>query len=208
MKIGYIAEQAGAATMDGNAKIGTNWSAIPNALTIARGLAAPVVVWLLVNHHHQAAFWLFLLAAFSDVIDGYVAKQLNCASALGAWIDPLADKALVAFTFVALGWIDVIPAWLIVLAIARDLGILAGVGLLQALRRPFDMRPTLISKFNTFVQLLLVGFGLGQFGLRLEDDAVIDTVIVLLVYLATFTAVASWLVYGGQLARALRGGPR
>lgn len=209
MKIGYIAGLVGAATrMDGNVKVGMNLSTLPNALTVGRGLAAPVVVWLLVHGFQHAAFWLFLAAAISDVVDGYLAKYLNCASAFGAWVDPVADKLLVAGTFLALGWIAVIPGWLVALVVARDLGILAGVGLLQATRRPFHMRPTLISKFNTFAQLLLVGFALGQLGLDLQESGFITAVVRALVAVTAVMTAASWLVYARDFARAMAHAPR
>lgn len=100
---------------------------LPHALTASRGLAGPVVAWLLLAHHaNTIAFWLFISAALTDLIDGWLARKLGADPTWGAMLDPLADKVLVGCTWLALGAVGWAPVWLVGLHILRDL-IVAGL---------------------------------------------------------------------------------
>ena len=76
---------------------------LPNLITLARILCVPMVVWAITSGQMLIAFLLFLVAGVSDAVDGYLAKRFNMASELGAYLDPLADKALIVSIYVALG---------------------------------------------------------------------------------------------------------
>ena len=124
---------------------------IPNTLTLGRIVLVPLVVWLIITHEMQAAFLLFLLAGLSDAADGFLAKRYGWDSELGAYLDPIADKALLVSIYVTLGFAGHLPVWLVIAVVSRDILIVGAVVLSWMLSRPLSMQPLLISKANTFV---------------------------------------------------------
>jgi CDP-diacylglycerol--glycerol-3-phosphate 3-phosphatidyltransferase len=144
---------------------------LPNILTLARFAAAPMAFWLLVQHWAASAFLLFVAASLTDALDGFLARRWG-GSALGAVIDPVADKLLIVTMSVALAATGALPAWLVLLVISRD--VLIGVGyLIVVSRHRFVVRPFWVSKINTVLQMALVSSALLQqgFGVRLGDLA-------------------------------------
>jgi cardiolipin synthase (CMP-forming) len=146
---------------------------IPNFISLGRVLSVPVVFWLLLSGRYQSAFFLFLAAGISDAIDGWLAKRYSWQTELGAYLDPLADKLLVVCIFVAMGFRGELPSWLVIAVVSRDILIVTGVLLAWLLDHPVTIKPLIVSKANTFAQLLLAavvladaGFGLGLVGLR------------------------------------------
>ncbi len=85
---------------------------LPNLISIARLMAVPVMIYLIINEYYLGAFWLFVAAGVSDAIDGYLAKALGQATVLGSYLDPLADKALLVSVYVSLGHVNLLPSWL------------------------------------------------------------------------------------------------
>jgi cardiolipin synthase len=169
---------------------------VPNMITLARVLSVPVVFWLLLSDRHQAAFFLFVLAGVSDAVDGWLAKRFSLQTELGAYLDPLADKLLVVCIFVAMGWLGELPLWLVIAVVSRDLLIITGVMLAWLLDHPVRIRPLVVSKANTFAQLLLAscvladtGFKLGLGGLR--DVLVVVTGLLTMASLWAYTV--AWL---------------
>jgi cardiolipin synthase len=142
---------------------------LPNAITFARLCAVPGTIWLIVNHRPDLAFWVFVAAGLSDGIDGWLARVRNARSRLGAVLDPVADKALLVSVYVTLALTGVLPDWLAILVVFRDLVIVGGVLLLYVLHQPPHIKPLMISKANTALQILLAaaalfvaGFGYGE----------------------------------------------
>ncbi len=129
---------------------------IPNLITLLRILLVAPVAWLLLEHRFAPALGLFFLAGFSDAVDGFLAKQYGWTSRLGALLDPLADKLLLVTCYAALAWIGLLPLWLLVLVVARDVIIVAGAIVYNFRVARLEAQPTLISKLNTFLQILLV----------------------------------------------------
>jgi cardiolipin synthase (CMP-forming) len=129
---------------------------LPNAITSVRLLAAPLLAVLLLRSQYQAALALVLLAGISDWLDGYAARKLQVTSGLGAVLDPLADKALLVTLFLALGVMGLVPVWMLVLAIARDLVIVTGALLLRAFRGYHRFQPSTLGKVSTFFQIVFV----------------------------------------------------
>jgi cardiolipin synthase len=129
---------------------------IPNLLTLLRILLVPLVVILLMDGAYFAALLVFLFAGITDGLDGFLARLLEQKTLLGAYLDPLADKALIASSFVTLSILGFIPGWLTVLVITRDLMILLGISLLTLLSIPFEVRPVAVSKITTAFQLFTV----------------------------------------------------
>lgn len=141
---------------------------IPNIISLLRILLVLPVVWLLLNREYSWALMLFFIAGISDGIDGYLAKRNNWQSRLGSILDPLADKLLLISSYMTLGWLGNIPMWLVFFVLLRDLVIIIGAVAYHVRFGEFEMTPTVISKINTFFQILLVlavVFSLGLYAL-------------------------------------------
>ena len=128
---------------------------IPNLITLARILSVPIVVWAIAAGEMKIAFILFLLAGLSDLVDGYLAKRFNMATELGAYLDPLADKALIVSIYVTMGIAGAIPRWLVILVVSRDIMIVSAVILSWLVNNPVTLKPLAVSKLNTVAQILL-----------------------------------------------------
>src|SRR6266511_1748494 len=133
---------------------GANLS-IPNLITLGRILLVPVVVWAITAGEMRVAFVLFLAAGVSDAVDGFLAKRFGMATALGAYLDPLADKAMLVSIYVALAVIGAIPLWLVILVVSRDIMIVSAVILSWLVDRPVTLKPLLVSKLTTVAQITL-----------------------------------------------------
>ena len=126
---------------------------IPNFITIGRLLMVPLVVMMIIQGNWQLAFGLFVLAGVSDAVDGFLARRFDMRSELGAYLDPMADKALLVSIYLTLAIVGIIPAWVAILVISRDILIVSAVILSWVLENPVEMRPFLVSKLNTFAQI-------------------------------------------------------
>lgn len=129
---------------------------IPNLISILRIFISVPVVWMLLEQRFDIALVLFAVAGVSDGLDGYLAKHYGWQSQLGGLLDPLADKVLLVSSYLALALIGIIPVWLVMLVILRDLVIVTGALVYHFRVMELDARPSLISKFNTFSQIMLV----------------------------------------------------
>jgi cardiolipin synthase (CMP-forming) len=141
---------------------------IPNLITLARILLVPVLVWAITSGEPLAAFLLFLVAGISDAVDGFLAKRFGMATELGAYLDPLADKAMIVSIYVALGIAEAIPRWLVILVVSRDIMIVGAVILSWLVDKPIAPKPLMVSKLNTVAQIVLALLVLGGLGLGLE----------------------------------------
>jgi cardiolipin synthase len=145
---------------------------LPNIITFGRLCAVPLAFWLVLVHRTGDAFLLFVAAGLSDALDGWLARRYG-GNAIGALMDPVADKALLVTMYITLATIDVLPNWLAILVVFRDLLIVGGVVVLAALGNAVTIHPLYISKLNTAMQIILIaicllqaGFGLGVPGLK------------------------------------------
>jgi cardiolipin synthase (CMP-forming) len=173
---------------------------IPNSLTLARIVLVPLVVWLIIDQELTAAFLLFLLAGFSDAADGYIAKRYGWRSELGAYLDPIADKALLVSIYVTLGLAGHLPVWLVIAVVSRDILIVGAVVLSWMLSRPLTMHPLLISKVNTFAQIVLAGLVLAELGLGLGLEPVVKVLIWVTGALTILSAAAYFWAWLGHMA--------
>jgi len=164
---------------------------VPNLITLARLVSVPVVVWLVLTDSLVAAFWVFLAAALSDAADGIIAKRFHAETVFGAYLDPIADKALLVSVFVTLGAQGHLESWLVIMVVFRDVVIVGGALLFQTVTSSLVMRPLTISKVNTFMQLVLAAVVLAVDGYRLELFGVVP----LLGYAVAVTTVWSGGVY-------------
>jgi cardiolipin synthase len=137
---------------------------IPNLITLARILMVPIVVWAITSGQMLIAFVLFLAAGVSDAVDGFLAKRFNMASELGAYLDPLADKALIVSIYVALGITGAIPGWLVILVVSRDIMIISAVILSWLMGNPVEVKPHPVSKLNTVAQIVFACVVLASLG--------------------------------------------
>lgn len=138
---------------------------IPNLITVLRILLVGPIVWALLEERYQLAIGLFLVAGVSDAVDGFLAKQFDWSSRLGGILDALADKFLLVSTFLALWWLGMFPGWFVFLILARDVVIVSGGIAYRTRVGIFDPAPTLISKLNTFLQILLAALGVLHLGI-------------------------------------------
>lgn len=129
---------------------------IPNIISVFRILLVLPVVWLLLQQQYTMALVLFAIAGVSDALDGFLAKHNGWESRLGTILDPLADKLLLVCSFLTLAWLGLIPFWLFVVVIARDLIIVIGGIAFHLFFGRFDMEPSILSKMNTFFQIVFV----------------------------------------------------
>ncbi|WP_455212228.1 CDP-alcohol phosphatidyltransferase family protein [Kaarinaea lacus] len=129
---------------------------IPNIISIIRIVLVVPFIALMLRQEFTWALVLFFVAGVSDGIDGYLAKRNNWTSRLGSILDPLADKLLLVSSFVSLAWLNIFPVWLVVAVLLRDVIIIGGALAFHFMVGRYEMEPTIISKINTFFQIMLV----------------------------------------------------
>lgn len=135
---------------------------LPNAISLLRIALVPPILFFIVDGQYSIALVLFAVAGCSDGVDGYLAKRFDWHTRIGALLDPIADKLLVAGTFLVLVYTAHIPFWLGALVIFRDVVIVGGATIYNFLIRPVEGEPTRISKLNTALQILFVVFILSR----------------------------------------------
>ncbi len=135
---------------------------IPNLICVLRIILVFPVVTLILNGDTVLALILFVIAGLSDGLDGFLAKHFHWQSRLGSILDPLADKLLLVSSYIAMSYVGLIPVWLVVAAFSRDIIIVAGGYAYHKFVGEFEMAPSFISKFNTFMQILLIAGVLSQ----------------------------------------------
>ena len=129
---------------------------IPNIITLARILLTPLFIILLIQGRYRKALMIFLLAGLSDMADGLVARVWHQKSPLGAYLDPLADKLLMSSTFVTLSIAQLIPPWLTVVVLSRDVTVGLGVVILRLADVPVTISPTWWGKWTTTLQIFTI----------------------------------------------------
>jgi len=134
----------------------SNWRFIPNFITLLRFAAVPLLVYWLFDSQFYNALVLCFFMGLSDALDGYLARTFDWRTTLGAYLDPAADKVMLISAYVALGALDLIPHWLVLAVIMRDVVLLSGALSYVTSTRRLEIQPSLISKVNTFVQIVLV----------------------------------------------------
>lgn len=167
---------------------------VPNLISVLRILLVPLLAIFLLEEQYNYALLVFIVAGISDGLDGFLARLLNQKTRLGAILDPIADKALLVTTFVILAVLGVIPQWLTVLVVSRDLIIITGFAILVLSDSQIKIEPTYTSKLTTVFQILTVVYFLGLeyllFMLFLRDYLIAATA------LLTLLSCAHYLVIG------------
>lgn len=171
---------------------------LANIITFGRLCAVPLAFWLVVAHRIGDAFLLFVAAGLSDALDGWLARRYG-GNAVGALMDPVADKALLVTMYITLASIGLLPDWLAILVVFRDLVIVGGVVVLTVIGHPVTIRPLYVSKLNTVLQIVLIATSLlhGGFGLGIPG---LTTVLTWCVVISTIASGAAyvWITARGE----------
>ncbi len=129
---------------------------IPNIISVLRVVMTIPIIYLLITKDFSNALILFAIAGASDALDGFLAKHYHWESHLGGLLDPLADKTLLVACYLVLGAIGELPIELVMVVMLRDLIIIGGAFLYHYSVEELEANPSLVSKFNTLIQILLV----------------------------------------------------
>lgn len=137
---------------------------LPNLISAARIVLVGPIIWSLLQRDFDLAIALFLIAGASDGLDGYLAKRFGWSSRLGGILDALADKFLLVSVFVCLWWLEIFPWWLVGWVLLRDLVIVIGGTVYNYRVETVQPAPSLVSKLNTVLQIVLAAVGVVQLG--------------------------------------------
>jgi cardiolipin synthase len=164
---------------------------IPNIITLSRFLLVPAVVFAMLTGRDEWGLAAFVLAGVSDGVDGFIARNFNQRSELGAYLDPIADKVLLVTVFLVLGYMDELPLWLVIAAVSRD-GLIVGAVLLSTIMsHPVDIKPLFVSKANTAVQIVLAALVMAELSFDFGAGALRSG----LIYFSGLLTVASGAAY-------------
>ena len=173
---------------------------IPNIITVLRILLVIPIMVLLARQEYRTVLVLFAVAGFSDGVDGFLARRFDWRTPLGAILDPLADKFMLIGVYLVLGWSGLVPFWLMLLVILRDVIIISGATAYRRLCGDLTMEPTLISKANTLLQILLgLAVIIGAAGWELPPWTILG-----MIALVTLSTVWSGVDYVWQWGRRAR----
>jgi len=177
---------------------------LPNLLCLLRiVLVYPVAAWIL-QGRHGAVLALFALAAFTDALDGFLAKRFDWTSELGKVLDPLADKLLLVTVFVCLSVTGLVPWWLTAVVILRDLVILFGALTFKRLFGPLRGAPTAGSKVNTLCQIVLCLAVVATAASGWPGTAALNALGALVLLTTAVSGIDYTLIYSRRAARVTR----
>jgi cardiolipin synthase len=163
---------------------------LPNLVTIGRILLVPLIVWAITSGKIQFAFWIFVVAALSDAVDGFLAKRFDARSEFGAYLDPLADKTLLMSIYVTLGIAGLLPLWVVIAVVSRDIMILGAIVVAWIVGKPLTIQPLVVSKLNTLAQILLATLVLASNGFNFNPGYAFDGALILVAVLTGLSAAA------------------
>jgi cardiolipin synthase (CMP-forming) len=142
------------------------YRSLPNLISLGRLVLAPTIIAMIATERWKEACVVFIVAGFSDAVDGWIAKTFDLRSELGAYLDPLADKALIVSIYVALAIVGAIPATIAIIVVARDVMIIGAFMISLIMRKPIKVKPLMVSKLNTAAQ---IGFAALVLGIKAFD---------------------------------------
>ena len=166
---------------------------LPNILSLARLCLVPLSVVFISEPSWIAAFIVFVIAGVTDALDGWLAKRYNLETELGAYLDPLADKALLVSIYIALTLNKEMPGALTILVVSRDIMIVSAVLIAFALEKRMQIRPLFVSKLNTTAQIALAGLVLGAKAFELNLGTLLPIAYVVVAFL-TLASMAAYLL--------------
>ena len=172
---------------------------IPNLITLARFALVPLLLVLLQDKQYVFSLAVFFVAGVSDALDGYLAKRFNAVTWLGSLLDPLADKVLLMSSYYMLAYLELIPFWLSVVVIFRDLVIVGGYLILALFYDATNIQPSRISKLNTFLQISFILLVLAALSYNLSIALLISSLAVL-VLITSVTSCVDYVVRGSKVS--------
>lgn len=164
---------------------------LPNILSLARIALVPLLLVLLQEQNFLMSLVIFIVAGITDGLDGYIAKHYNAKTKLGGILDPLADKALLVSSYVMLSLLELIPFWLVVVVVFRDLIIISGYLIMEIFFGSVTIEPLKISKLNTVMQITYIVLVLAAMAWQLN----IPTVLLMTAYMVFVTSFLSGAMY-------------
>ena len=164
---------------------------LPNLISALRMVLVIPITVLLLRERYTEALYLFAAAGLSDALDGWLAKHYGWTSWLGGHLDPMADKLLLVASYLALGWLSLLPLWLVAAVLTRDVVIVAGAFAYHFWIARLEADPTLLSKLNTLAQILLVLVVVFKQAMHVALGPLIAT----LIYVVTFTTMLTGVLY-------------
>lgn len=164
---------------------------IPNLITLVRLALVPALGYFLLGGEYGLALIVFLVAAVTDLVDGFIARHFELVSALGATLDPIADKLNMFVATVLLAWQGLLPVWLAIAIVLRDVVIVAGALAYRLTLGHIEIAPTTLSKVNTFIEFAVLIAVMAAAARWIQTDRWLPAVFVL----AFVTAIASGVQY-------------
>jgi cardiolipin synthase (CMP-forming) len=178
---------------------------LPNLLCVLRiALVYPVALGILQGHYPEVLA-LFAIAAFTDALDGFLAKRFGWHTELGKVLDPLADKLLLVTVFICLSVAGLAPWWLAALVLLRDLVIFFGALTYKWLFGPLHGQPTIVSKLNTLCQIAFCLAVVAEAAFGVPGSAVVTAVGALVVVSTAVSGIDYTLIYSRRAAVVARG---
>lgn len=174
---------------------------VPNMITILRFLLVPAVIYWLLVGEWRFAFAGFVIAGISDGVDGFIARRFNQRSRLGGYLDPMADKLLLVSVFVVLGFMGELPLWLVIAAVSRDALIVCAVLLSTVMANPVEIKPLMVSKANTAVQIVLAAVVLAELAFAGDFGPTRPALIILSALLTVASAGAYLVAWSRHMGR-------
>jgi cardiolipin synthase (CMP-forming) len=168
---------------------------LPNFITIGRLVLVPVLIVMITQGRWMSAVICFLIAGVSDAVDGFLARRLSLRTELGAYIDPLADKALLMSIYVTLAVVGALPGWLAITVVSRDVMIMVGVVVAWLIERPVAIKPLVVSKVNTAAQIGFAGLVLAANAFEFELGGARDWMMAMIAVLTVASAGAYLLTW-------------
>ena len=165
---------------------------LPNAITIIRILLIPLFLYKIIQGEMIFATAVYLTAAITDGLDGFIARVWNLQTKLGTFLDPMADKLLITTSFLTLSVLKIIPLWLALAVISRDFIIVGGSLLVYLMKDELTIRPQPIGKVTTFFQFSYILMVLIQ---SAYDITFVSNLYVPMIMFTGFLTIISGLVY-------------
>lgn len=135
---------------------------VPNAITGVRLMGVPATIWFMMENQWAVATWVFLVAASTDGLDGFLARKLNQCTAIGAALDTVTDKALSLSVLMVLTSFELVPVWVALAIVVRDAVIVVGALAYRGMAGHLEIQPTFLGKTNTFAEFGMLALVLGH----------------------------------------------
>jgi cardiolipin synthase (CMP-forming) len=143
---------------------------LPNTITLIRVILIPFFVDLMIYGYYRLGLLVFVAACLTDALDGMIARLTNSKTELGAFLDPMADKLLIVSSFVTLAILTKIPVWLVIIVVSRDIILTLGSMVIYFTGHSLSIKPSLLGKATTFLQLLVVTLTLVLVAYGIKSD--------------------------------------